>query len=114
MSRKKTSPKSKVAAPPEYPRVLDVFGNPRYHIDQMSFLKVPTCFNGMIRLQRYRITVEEVDEPIEVQRERLIHMWRTSERNHHHWSPFKAVANQLGMDFERDLGLKNHGIEYKR
>jgi hypothetical protein len=73
----------------------------------------PSCFNGIVRVHRYRVTVERIEEPVEVIRDRLLKLWRESD-NHHYYSPLQGVAERLGVelpagDFGRDrkrAGLK--------
>lgn len=57
----------------------------------------PTCFNGMVRVRKYRVTVELIDEPIEVIQKRIKKMWDECE-THHHWDPLKAVAAEYGLE----------------
>lgn len=56
----------------------------------------PSCFNGKVSIRKYRITVEEVDEPKEVLEARLRKLWRECD-NHHHWRPLHAEAEKLGI-----------------
>ena len=46
----------------------------------------PSCFNGMVRVRKYKVTVELVEEPIEVIQARIQKMWDEC-KNHHHWGP---------------------------
>ena len=57
----------------------------------------PTCFNNMVRVRKYKITVELVEEPIEVIQERIQKMWDEC-NNHHHWRPLKEAAKQYGLE----------------
>jgi len=57
----------------------------------------PTCFNGMVRIRKYKVTIELVDEPIEVIRTRIQKMWDECD-NHHHWEPLKAEAKKYGLE----------------
>jgi hypothetical protein len=58
--------------------------------------KEPWCFNGGVGIWKYRITVEEIEEPKEVLEARLRKLWRECD-NHHHWQPLQAVAKELGI-----------------
>lgn len=69
----------------------------------------PSCFNGIIRVRKYRVTVELVDEPAEVIAERIRALWRASD-NHHHRAPLRAVGEQYGV--ELDAG--EFGIDRRR
>ena len=57
----------------------------------------PSCFNGMVRVERYRVTVERIEEPVEVIRERLRAMWATT-KNHHHRDPLLRMGKKYGID----------------
>jgi len=59
--------------------------------------KKPSCFNGVVCVRKYRVTVELVDEPVEVLRERVQALWDSC-NNHHHWEPLQWIANTLGME----------------
>lgn len=47
---------------------------------EMSSLRQdqPTCFNGIVRVHRYRVTFERIDEPDEVIRDRILKLWLES------------------------------------
>ena len=57
----------------------------------------PTCFNGMVRVRKYKVTVEVIEEPIEVIQARIQKMWDEC-NNHHHWRPLKDAAKQYGLE----------------
>jgi DNA helicase HerA-like ATPase len=59
----------------------------------------PSCFNGNVRVRKYRVTVELIDEPEEVIRERIQKLWDEC-NNHHHWQPLKNAAKQYGLDLK--------------
>lgn len=59
----------------------------------------PSCFNGMVRVEKYKITVEKIDEPIEVIQDRIISLWKKS-NNHHDYYPIKACAERFGVSLE--------------
>ena len=70
----------------------------------------PSCFNGCVRVERYRWTVERIEESPEVLYARLLDMWETCD-NYHHWGPLKATAlrlteqDRLGAHLEEDQCL---------
>ena len=65
----------------------------------------PSCFNGVVSFKRYRVTVEEIEEPLEVYAERLRKLWRECD-NHHHFDPIRGAAKQLGIDLDHaELGV---------
>jgi hypothetical protein len=51
-------------------QVFDTFGNPEDQIQRL-LIEAPTALNGLVRVERYRITVERIEEPEEVIKERL-------------------------------------------
>lgn len=57
----------------------------------------PSCFNSMVRVRKYRVTVELIDEPIDVIRARIQKLWDES-RNIHHAEPLLKAAKQAGFD----------------
>lgn len=63
--------------------------------------KEPYCFNGSVGIRRYRVTVEEIDDPPKVLEARLRKLWR-EEDNHHHWGPLQAAAAKLGIELKHE------------
>ena len=124
MARKPTKKKKKAAqtsdAPlSKYPLVVEVYGEP-YIPHVFERLQPPTdATNGNIRIERYRVIVEKIEEPVEVLRDRLKKLWRTDERNSHHWDAFQIEATRLGMctdwaSFCKEFLIDDHGIERKK
>ena len=58
----------------------------------------PSCFNGIVRVTKVRVTIEDVQEDDDVIRARLKKLWDEC-KNPHHWHPLKVMANKYGMDF---------------
>lgn len=58
--------------------------------------KEPDCFNSIVSIRKYRITIEEIPESKDVLIERLRKLWREND-NHHHYGPLRAEAVQLGI-----------------
>lgn len=56
----------------------------------------PSVFNGMCRFRKYRVTVEAIDEPIEVLRQRVQDLFDSND-NDHNWNCLQAAAKSLGM-----------------
>lgn len=52
------------------PEVLETF-IPPHHLFSSLKRDNPACFNGMVQVERYRITVELIEEPSEVIEARL-------------------------------------------
>lgn len=99
MAKKKPAP----AAPaprPEAPRVLvrEGFGssNLREHCSNLYLAEAPSFVNYP-KLYRVRVTVELVEEPKEVLAARLLELWETTPRNHHHDITFRALADEFGV-----------------
>jgi hypothetical protein len=61
----------------------------------------PSCFNGFVRVKKYRVTIEEVEEPKEVIEERLRKLCRES-RNHHDTTLLQATAQRMGITLSYD------------
>lgn len=49
-------------------KVFETFGNPEDQIQRL-LIEAPTAFNGLVRVERYRVTVERIEEPEEVIKE---------------------------------------------
>lgn len=109
---KRAKPKVEPNPGPADPRIIETYrAMGAYELGQLE-QREPSAWNGEIRIRRYRITVELIDEPIEVLRERLRRLWRTEERNHHRVDPMRAMAKRLGMDPE-ELEHEDQGIDHK-
>lgn len=104
--RKKPEPKLKE---PEYPRSIETYQDPRWSVERVQL--EPSCFNGIVRIDRYRITIEKIEEPFEVLRDRLIKLWRDTEYNSHYWDPMRKCADQIGMSRE-ELKLSEQGMNH--
>jgi len=86
------------------PIVVETFRGPdNYILDQLAGERwqEPDCFNGIVRVERYRVTVEKIEEPKEVLRERLQKLWRECD-NHHHMVPIRKKAEELGVELIHD------------
>lgn len=53
----------------------------------------PSCFNGMLEVRKYKITIEPVEEPVGVIAERIQKLWDFCD-NSHHWQLLEAAAKQ--------------------
>lgn len=74
------------------------FGDPGWSVDRAGN-REPSFVNSL-SLRRFRVTVELIDEPVEVLRDRFITLWRSKERNYHHWDVAKRATAELGLDWE--------------
>lgn len=52
------------------PAIFETFGDPEDQIKRL-LVEAPTAFNGIVRVERYRVTVERVEEPDDVLKARL-------------------------------------------
>ena len=94
--------RSKLAppAPPEYQKIIEAFGAP--YLGSIGHgRQEPSCFNGIVNVERYRLTVEKIDEPAEVVAERIRKLWREC-TNHHHWGPLKEWGRRFGIELTHD------------
>lgn len=104
------------ASAPAWPKVIETYGVPRIdRIQQTS----PEAFNGMVFVERYRITIEKIEEPKDVLLQRLRELWETTERNHHLWGPIRQKALELGVVADMTEAMKvfdafRQGIRHKR
>lgn len=63
----------------------------------------PSCFNGIVNLRKYKVTIELIEEPDEIIQERLQKLWDEC-NNHHNWQPLKNMAKQIGYELKGDPG----------
>lgn len=63
--------------------------------------KEPSCFNGEVCVVKYRVTIEVVEEPVEVLQKRVRKLWRECD-NWHHWTPLQNEAKKLGFELDRN------------
>lgn len=66
----------------------------------------PLCFNDQVRVVKWRVTIEKIDEPDSVIRERIQKLWDECE-NPHHWQPLKRVANKYGLELDFSTQHRN-------
>ena len=60
----------------------------------------PSCFNGIVRAEKFIVTVEKVVEPVEVVRARIQKMWDECD-NHHHREPLIRAGLKYGLDLRK-------------
>jgi len=93
--------KKKTLKPPPEPKpkilIFETFRKIRdYEIGNLR-QENPSSFNGSVSVKRYRVTIEEIEEPDDVIRERIQKLWDEC-KNHHHWGPLQAVAKRYGLE----------------
>ena len=104
---KKLKSKSKLPASfPDAPFVCETY-RPLGLSDLMPFdypnWREPGTHQGGAHVTRYRVTVtvEKIEESVEVIRERIIKLWRSS-KNFHHYDPIKREAARIGLELDGD------------
>ena len=60
---------------------------------------VPACFNSFVRVRKYRVTYELIDEPDEVVADRILKLWRESD-NYHDVEPLRKEAAKIGLELD--------------
>ena len=58
--------------------------------------KEPSCFNGIVSVYRYRVTIELIEEPTEVIAARIQKLWEECD-NMHHFGPLRKAAEKIGL-----------------
>ena len=111
MAKRKKPP----APPPEvWPKVIETFRRLGDYETHQYKQDTPSVGNGEVRVRRYRMTLEKVDEPLDVLIERLQRLWDWSD-NHHDYMPLMGMAKELGVVLEGDRGAayrKSKGVNY--
>jgi hypothetical protein len=67
--------------------------------------KEPSAFNSIVNIRKYRVTIELVDEPMQVLIDRLQKLWDECD-NYHNWTPLKDVAKTLKYELIGSPGSK--------
>src|SRR3990167_2876866 len=93
------SRKTRSAPSDPYPMTIETFGDPSYYIGQIRGFE-PSCFNGVVSVVRYRVTVERIEEPAEVIEARMRKLWRELPYNHHHSFPLRREAIKYGVTLD--------------
>lgn len=96
-----TKSKRKPVTPPDpYPITFETFRNLAGYDERQMQRPDPSCFNGIVSVVKYRVTIERVEEPVEVIHARLRTLWRATD-NHHHVDPLRQAAAQYGLELDR-------------
>jgi hypothetical protein len=99
MTTKKESTK------PEYPMSIETFRKVSgYELSNLNQSET-SVLNGWVRVEKYRVTVERIEEPVEVYAERLQKLWDES-NNPHDYSPLQNKAKQLVVTLTGERGNK--------
>jgi len=57
----------------------------------------PGANDFSVRVRKFKVTVEMIDEPLEVIRARIVDLWETCD-NHHHERPLMKAAQEYGFE----------------
>jgi hypothetical protein len=79
----------------------EVFGRPYLGSVEHGNNQSPSAFNGTVRFRRYRVSVDEIDEPDQVLIDRLRKLWAECD-NHHNLSPIQQAAAQFGIELKHE------------
>lgn len=69
-----------------------------YYVSNMTE-KEPSCFNGKVSVRKFRVTIELIDEPVEVIQERIRQLWGKCD-NSHHWVPLQYMGKKYGIELK--------------
>jgi hypothetical protein len=87
------------------PIVIETFRPVDYYYQCQLEQKHPSVGNDHVRVRRYRITVEEIEESPEVLGRRVQDLWDYC-NNHHEWLPLRAAARNCGWTLVGTAGNK--------
>lgn len=100
--------KKEIAKPVDvYPKTIETYRHiGEWELRNMEYnSKEPSCFNGVVNIRRYKVTVEIIEESVEVYQERLEKLWTESD-NYHHYHPLASAAEEIKYEFKGAFGEK--------
>lgn len=98
--------KEAIEAVPEFPKVVETFDKPSaYHANLIPVDGAYLGVNGQVNVKRYKITIEEIEEPVVLIQARLQHLWEHSD-NMHHMRPLSELAAKYNYTFSGSWGSK--------
>lgn len=101
--RRKSRPAPEAPPADPYPITFETFRKIGTY-EQRNFTDTePSCFNGIVSVERFRVTVERVAEPKDVVAARLQSLWERS-NNIHDLDPLKRAAKRLGVELHGRWG----------
>lgn len=74
-----------------------------YTIDNLTF-ENPSCFNGDVRVIKYKVTIEKIEESIEVIQKRIQKLWDECD-NWHHREPLRRIGKKYGLNLQQGTPL---------
>ena len=87
------------------PIIIETFKSMRGYALRDIESQNPSCFKGNVNFRKTRVTIEDIDEPVEVLAERLQQLWDVCD-NHHHWNPLNNAAKSIGYQLKGSAGSK--------
>lgn len=92
--------------PPEIPKVrsFETFREIGNYEESNLRQKNPSCVN-FLRVKKYRVTIEEIDDPDEVICQRLQELWDNT-TNYHHAAMLRDAAEKYGYKLVGSMGNK--------
>lgn len=78
---------------------VEVFGLPNDYVLGQLGRQEPAVWNGEVLVKRYRVTVEEIEEPLPVLKERLEKLLKKRGHISHH-AAILAEAKRLGVTLD--------------
>ena len=81
---------------------IETFKNPNIWLRDIQQNEI-SCFNSIIRIEKYKVTIEKIEEPIEVLQQRIQYLWDVCD-NHHHVKPIKERAKKLNYGLKGIAG----------
>lgn len=86
----------------QFPVTIETFRNICPNLPNLTEDK-PSCFNAVVNVVKYKVTVEVVEEPVEEIHKRLEKLWLECD-NIHHWKPLNEAAKKYGYTFKGQRG----------
>jgi len=70
-----------------------------------SMAATPDAYNGDVHVRKYKVTVEMIDEPIEVIQARIQDLWDNCD-NSHNWKSLQYMGERYGMTLSHETRKK--------
>lgn len=85
---------------------FETFRRPGSYEQSNLTQSAPYCFNGLASIRKYRVVIEEIEEPAEVLAARLRELWFACD-NIHHIAALRQLAAELGVELAAGERGKN-------
>ena len=93
---------SQLPSDPQFPLQFETFRLFDRYQQRALTRDEPSVFNGVVEVKRYRVTVEEIQEPEEVICARLQRLWDENE-NFHNSRDLLRIAREYGYRFKENV-----------